>query len=57
MNATIIDIPGITVNVSHIHLEHSADVAQVIELKDENGNYVRVSVCYGKITMIDSKVK
>lgn len=57
MNGTIIDIPGISVNVSPISMEHSTDVANVIELKDEKGNYVRVSVCYGKINLIESKVK
>lgn len=57
MNSTIIDIPGIHVNVSNIHLEHSTDVAQIIELRDEKGNYVLVSVCYGKIVAIESKVK
>jgi hypothetical protein len=57
MNATVIDIPGITINVSNIHLEHSTDTAQVIEIKDEKGNYVRVSVGFGKINTIESKVK
>lgn len=57
MNGTVIDIPGIVVNVSSIHLEHSTDVSNVIEIKDEKGNHVRVSVCYGKISLIESKVK
>jgi hypothetical protein len=57
MKGTVIDIPGVVVNVSTIHLENSTDVSSVIEIKDEKGNYVRVSVCYGKICLIKSEVK
>lgn len=57
MNGTVIDIPGIVVSLSPITQEHSTDVAHVIEIKDEKGNYVSVSVSFGKITLIESKVK
>jgi hypothetical protein len=57
MNGTVIDIPGIVINVQTIHLEHSTDVSNVIDIRDEKGNYVRLSVCYGKISLIESKVK
>lgn len=57
MNLTVIDIPGINVNVSNIHLEHSTDLANVIEIKDEKGNKVIVSVCYGNIVKVESVVK
>lgn len=57
MNATVIDIPGIIVNISNIHLEHSTDLANVIEIKDEKGTCVLVSVCYGNIIRIQTESK
>lgn len=57
MNLTVIDIPGIVVNQSHIHLEHSTDLASVLVIKDGHGNHVTMDFCYGKITSISIKNK
>lgn len=49
MNGTVIDIPGIHVNVGLCHLEHSPDQAHSICIKDESGNQVIIIICFGKI--------
>lgn len=55
MNGTVIDMPGITVNVNPITCEHSTDLAYIVELKDQHDHKVTVSICYGKITSIETK--
>lgn len=57
MNGTVIDIPGIFVSVNTISLEHSTDKAHTISIRDSHGNIVTVSVVYGKIELIENKIK
>ena len=51
MNGTIIDIPGIHVNISTYDMEDSSDKAQVITIKDEKQK-IDIEICFGKITGI-----
>lgn len=52
MNGTIIDIPGIHVNISTIELEDSTDKQTTIEIKDEKGFKVSIEICFGNITNV-----
>ena len=52
MNGTIIDIPGINVNVNPISLEDSSDKAYVITFKDEHGHNLKIETAFGKITNV-----
>jgi hypothetical protein len=57
MNGTIIDVQGLSVNVSTVSLEHSTDKATTIELKDSEGLTLTVTVAFGKITSVNQKIK
>lgn len=52
MNATVVDIPGIHVNVGIISTEHSPDCYYTIEMKDNHGKKIIVSICFGKIISV-----
>lgn len=49
MNGTIIDIPGVTVDVIKINLEHSTDTSYLLSIRDSNGNLVNIKIINGKI--------
>ena len=51
MNGTLIDVPGINVNISTYGLQDSTDKASVITIKDENHQII-IEVCFGKISRI-----
>lgn len=55
MNNTVINIQGIHVNQEVINLEDSTDTANVLSIKDEHGQEVRITVCFGKITDVTTK--
>lgn len=55
MNGTIIDIPGISVNVNPISLEDSMDKAYVITISDKFGEEVKMQIVYEKITNVSCK--
>jgi hypothetical protein len=57
MNGTVIDIPGITVNVSTVTSAYTPDLAHTIEIKDGKGNVVTLFVCYGRITDVFKRLK
>lgn len=54
MNGTIIDIPGINVNVNPVSMEHSPDCAHVIEIKDQHGKVITICTAFGKITKVET---
>lgn len=54
MNGTVIDIPGITVDVVPISLENSTDIAHVVTIKDKERE-IKLEILYGKITQITNE--
>lgn len=57
MNGTVIDIQGITVDITPIEIEDSSDKAYVIDFKDGQ-NTVTITILYGKIKEVrSSKLK
>lgn len=50
MNDTSIHIAGITILHEIVQMQDSTDTANVIVIKDEHNNEVRVHTCFGKIT-------
>lgn len=56
MNGTIVDIPGISVNVIPIDLENSTDKAYLLEIKD-NKKVLSIHINYGQITEINEKIR
>lgn len=55
MNNTVINIQGLTVIEERINMEDSTDYASVLVIKDEYGQEVRITVCFGKITDVWKK--
>lgn len=51
MNATLIDIPGLTINQQAVGLEDSTDKAYTLNISDGN-NKIQIEICFGKITNI-----
>ena len=49
MNGTVIDIPGIHVDIGAIELEDSTDQANTITIYDDYGNKVTLTTMFGKI--------
>jgi hypothetical protein len=54
MNGTVIDIPGINVNVGVVNCNYGPDQAHTIEIKDGQKEVV-ITICYGKITEVKTK--
>lgn len=54
MNGTVIDIPGITVDVIPISLEHSTDQAHIVRIRDKERE-ITLEISYGKITQITNE--
>lgn len=57
MNATVVDIPGITVDVTTIHGEGTPDTSVLLTVRDECGNLVNVLIAYGKIKSVYPEIK
>lgn len=55
MNDTNISISGIKVLHEIVDLQDSTDTANVIVIKDDYNNEVRVTTCFGKITDVWKK--
>lgn len=51
MNGTIIDVPGITINVASIDMQDSTDTAHVIIISDGEKK-VEIEINFGKIKSI-----
>lgn len=49
MNGTVVDIPGITVDVVPIDLMDSTDMAYLITIKDKHGNSKTIRIINDKI--------
>lgn len=57
MNDTSINIPGIIVTHEIINMQDSTDTANIIVIKDEYGQEIRINTCFGKITDVWTKKK
>ena len=49
LNGTVIDIPGVAVQVIPIDLEDSTDIAHVLTITDGQTT-ININISYGKIT-------
>lgn len=54
MNGTVIDIPGITVNVLPIDLQDSSDQSHILSIGDGK-RMITIQVVYGNITQITNE--
>jgi hypothetical protein len=50
-----LEIPGISVDRTDVDLMDSSDLATTVTIKDGHGNEISFTVCYGKITQINTK--
>lgn len=51
MNGSVIDIPGININVNVIDMEDSTDKVHILKINDGNKS-VTIEIIYNKITKI-----
>jgi hypothetical protein len=57
MNGYVIDIKGIHVQQRNIYLEHSPESANLLYIRDEYGNEVKITIINNEITSTEHLIK